>query len=78
MFHRLNIPIIIYLDNMLLIGHTIEEVLMARDAVIGLQQLGFVLDLKKSVLTPTQRIEFLGCDSRFIYHGSVSTREESL
>ena len=60
---------------MLLIGHTIEEVLMARDAVIRLQQLGFVLDLKKSVLTPTQRI---GGNSRFIYHGSVSTREERL
>ena len=25
-----------------------------------LQQLGFILNLKKSVLTPTQRIEFLG------------------
>ena len=58
---RLNILIIIYLDDMLLIGHTIEETLMARDTVIFLlQQLGFVLNLKKSVLTPTQRIEFLG------------------
>ena len=46
---------------MLLIGHTIEETLMARDTVIFLlQQLGSVLNLKKSVLTPTQRIEFLG------------------
>ena len=58
---RLNILIIIYLDDMLLIGHTIEETLMARDTVIFLlQQLGFVLNLKKSVLTLTQRIEFLG------------------
>ena len=63
---------------MLLIGHIIEVVLMVRDAVIRLQQLGFVLDLKKSVFTTTQRIEFLGDDSRFIYHGSVSTWEESL
>ena len=53
----LNILIILYLDDMLLIGHTIEETLMARDTVIFLlQQLGFVLNLKKSVLTPTQRI----------------------
>ena len=45
---------------MLLRGHTIEETLMARDTVIFLlQQLGFVLNLKKSVLTPIQRIEFL-------------------
>ena len=58
---RLNILIIIYLDDMLLIGYTIEETLMARDTVIFLlQQLGFVLNLKKSVLTPTQRIESLG------------------
>ena len=33
---------------------------MTRDTVIFLlQELGFVLNLKKSVLTPTQRIEFL-------------------
>ena len=42
---RLNILIIIYLDGMLLIGHTIEETLMARDTVIFLlQQLGFVVN----------------------------------
>ena len=58
---RLNILIIIYLDDMLLIDHTIEETLVARDTVIFLlQPLGFVLNLKKLVLTPTQRIEFLG------------------
>ena len=31
-----------------------------RQLIFLLQQLGFVLNLKKSVLTPTQRIEFLG------------------
>ena len=57
---RLNILIMIYLDDMLLIGHTIEATLIARDTLILLlQQLGFVLNLKKSVLTPKQRIEFL-------------------
>ena len=67
------------LGRQLLIGHTIEETLMARDTVIFLlQQLGFVLNLKKSVLTPTQRIEFFGGDSTFINHDPVSTREESL
>ena len=46
---------------MLLIGHTIEEVLIARSTVnFLLQQPGFVLNLKKSVLTPTKDIEFLG------------------
>ena len=61
MLRRLKIPIIIYLDDMLLIVHTIEKALMVTDTVIfPLQQLGFVLNLKISVLTPTQRIEFLG------------------
>ena len=56
----LNILVKIYLEDMLLIGHTIGETLMARDTVIFLpQQLRLILNLKKSVLTPTQRIEFL-------------------
>ena len=43
---------------MWLISRTIEEMLMARGTVIFfLQQLGFVLHLKKSVLTPTQRTQ---------------------
>ena len=38
-----------------------EERLMTRNTVILLlQQLGFAFNLKKSVLTPSQRIEFLG------------------
>ena len=54
------ILIIINLEDMFLIGHTIEEMLMTRDTVIFLlQQLGFVKNLKKSVLRPTQRIKFL-------------------
>ena len=58
---RQNILVTIYLDDMLMIRHTIEERLVARDSVIFLlQQLGFVLKLKKPVLTPTLRIEFLG------------------
>ena len=61
MLLRLNILITIYLDIMLLIGHAIQETLIAGDTeVLLLQQLGFVLNLKKSVLTPIQRREFLG------------------
>ena len=53
--------IIFHLNDMLLIGHTIEETLVVRDTVIFLlQQLGIFLNVKKSALTPTQRIEFLG------------------
>ena len=40
---------------MLLIDHSLEEVLMSRDTVIlFLQHLGFVINWKKSVLTPVQ------------------------
>ena len=59
---RINIRMIIYLDDMLLLGQTMEETIMSRDTVIFLLQLlGFVdLNLKKSIMTPTQKIEFLG------------------
>ena len=58
---RINIKMLIYLDDMLLMGHSIEEISMCRDTVIFLlQYLGFVINWKKSVLTPVQEIEFLG------------------
>ena len=58
---RINIRMIIYLDDMLLMGHSIEEISMCRDTVVFLlQHLGFVINWKKSVLTPVQEIEFLG------------------
>ena len=58
---RINIRIVIYLDDMLITGQTMEEILMSRDSVIFLQQhLGFVLNLKKFILNLVQKIEFLG------------------
>ena len=58
---RLKIRIIIYLDDMLMLAKSIQEILIAKDTVIYLlQHLGFVINLKKSVLIPTQKIEFLG------------------
>ena len=57
LIRRLNIRIVIYLDNMLLLGRSIKEVLIATDTAIFLfQHLGFVIDLKKSILTPQQKI----------------------
>ena len=59
--HRINNKIIIYLDNMLLICHSLEEILINQDTVIFLlQHLGFVINCKNSALTPVQEIEFLG------------------
>ena len=46
---------------MLIMGQTMEEILMSRDTVIFLlQHLGFVLNVEKSILNPVQEIEFLG------------------
>ena len=53
----LNICLVIYLDVILLMGRT-EEILMRRDTLIFLlPHLGFVINLKKSVLKPSQQIE---------------------
>ena len=58
---RLLLIIIAYLDDLLLIGRTLEEALMARDSVLFLLQvLGFTINWEKSVLQPTQVMEFLG------------------
>ena len=58
---RINIKIIIYSDNIILIGHSLEETVMSRDKVnFLLQRLGFVINWKKFVLTSVQEIEFLG------------------
>ena len=46
---------------MLVLGRTLQETMQARDTIIFLlQHLGFVINLKKSVLDPCQEIEFLG------------------
>ena len=60
LLRRLNIPLVIYLDDILLTRRTLEEVLMSRDTLIFLlQHLGFVINMKKSVLKPPQQIVFL-------------------
>ena len=57
---RIGIRVVIYLD-MLIIGRTREETIALRDTVILLlQRLEFVINQKKSVMTPVQEIEFLG------------------
>ena len=61
---RIHIEILIYLGDILLIGHCLEELVMSRDTVIFLlQYLGFTINLKRSVLPPVQEIEFLAWQS---------------
>ena len=51
---------IIYLVDMLVLSHTIREARMSRDAVVYL--LDFIINIKKSILHPCQKIEFLGME----------------
>ena len=57
---RLNMILILYLDDILFIAWTQDEITLAWDTLIFLLQcLGFLVDIKKSVLQPCQKIEFL-------------------
>ena len=52
---RINIKIIIEFADMLMNGHSLEEILISRNTLIFLlQHLGFVINWKKSVLKPVQ------------------------
>ena len=59
LLHRLNIRILIYLEDILLMPQSIERLLVARYTVIFLlQHLGFVINLKMSVKEPVQTVEY--------------------
>ena len=56
-----NILLVISLHNIPLMRRTLQEFLMSQDTLIFLLlHLGFVINLKKSVLKPSQQIEYLG------------------
>ena len=56
----LNVRIIIYLDNMLLMASSLEDLLMARDTLIFIpQHLGFMTNIKEPYLEPTSTLTFL-------------------
>ena len=56
----LNIRLVIYLDNIFVMRRMLEEILMSRDTQTDflLQDLVFLINLKKSVLKPSQQMEF--------------------
>ena len=59
MLLRINIELIIYLDDILIMGRSLEEILMSQDKVIFLlQHLGFVRNLQESKLDQTQNSKF--------------------
>ena len=58
---KLHVRLIIFLDNILLMASSKEELTLARDTLIYLlQNLGFLINRKKLVLEPCQNIQFLG------------------
>ena len=65
---RLNIKIIIYLDDMLLIGHSLEEIFIDRDTIIFLlQHLGFVINWKKSCVKTSAGNRVFGPDNQLCH-----------
>ena len=55
------IRLIIYLDDILIMCHSLIEAQQHRDLVIRLlESLGFIVNLEKSVLDPSQIMEYLG------------------
>ena len=58
---KLGMQIAIYLDDMLIVSNSLMESVQDRDIVMFfLEQLGLVVNLKKSVLTPSRQMEYLG------------------
>ena len=60
---KINIRLIIYFDDMLILSHTIQKAHISLDMVIYLlQNLVFIIDIRKSILYRYQKIEFLGME----------------
>lgn len=58
---RRGVRLIIYLDDILLMSQSQEELLLhMRWTVELLERLGFIISVEKSVMTPSQSLEFLG------------------
>ena len=57
----LRVRLIVYIDDILVIGKSPDEVRDHVEALIALLEgLGFIVNMEKSVTTPSQQIEFLG------------------
>jgi len=63
LMRRLNVRLIIYLDDILILACSPTELYLARDTMIYLlQNLGFLINIKKSQFQATQKIQFLGVE----------------
>ena len=60
---KLNIRLVIYLDDLIIFAQSQQKIEMARDTTIFLfQHLGLIINLKKSDLQPSRIMEFLGVE----------------
>ena len=60
---RIDLRMIIYLDDMFLMGHSIAEIRIChKTSIFLLHHMGFVIKRKKSNLMPVQGIEFFYID----------------
>ena len=77
--HQLGIRMLQYLDDWLILASSQEEACWARDKVLSLcQELGIVVNLEKSTLTPSQAIVYLRIriDSQTFRASATSSRIE--
>ena len=59
--HRHGFRILRYLDDWLVLGSSLEEIVRARDFLLSLcEELGVFVNVAKSSLQPTQTIDYLG------------------
>ena len=61
LLRRMKIRLTFYLDDILVLNQILNIILKARDTIIHiLQNLGFIINQKRSVMVATTKIEFLG------------------
>ena len=61
LLRKLNVRIIVYLNDMFLMASSLQDLLMAKDTLMYiLQHLGFLINIRKLYLEPTSTLEFLG------------------
>ena len=78
LMRRIQICMVIYLDDLLIMGISVEEKLLGRDAIIfALQKLGFVMHKEKFCLKLKKVIKFLGLIINSKFYLPLSTPRES-
>ena len=70
-------PLIIYIDDILLMADTEQKATFALLLILDvLEFMGFLVNYEKSVLIPSQKIEFFGIPSEFSRHVHCTTTGE--